>query len=85
MPTHVRHERGRRRERTRAFSVTLRLDDEQAATLELVARADNHTITEAVREAIDAHIEERRLDKAFIERLRQRHEEERALYERLAK
>jgi predicted transcriptional regulator len=64
--------------------MTLRLDDEQAAALDLVARADDQTITQAVRAAIDAHIEARRRDKAFMERLRRRHEQERALYERLS-
>lgn len=49
------------------------------------ARADDQTVTEAVRTAIDAHIEERRRDTDFKERLRRRHEEERALYERLAR
>ena len=66
-------------------TMTLRLTDEQAATLDLVARADEQTVTEAVRTAIDAHIEERRRDKGFMERLRRRQEEERALYERLSK
>lgn len=66
-------------------TMTLRLTDEQAATLDLVARADDQTLTEAVRIAIDAHIAERRRDKDFIERLRRRHEEERALYERLSR
>jgi predicted DNA-binding protein len=65
--------------------MTLRLTDEQAATLDAVARADDQTVTEAVRTAIDAHIEERRQDKDFKERLLRRHEEERALYERLSK
>jgi hypothetical protein len=68
-----------------AKTMTLRLEDEQAATLELVARADDHTITEAVRAAIDEHVEARRRDKAFLERLRARHEQERELYERLAR
>lgn len=68
-----------------AKTMTLRLTDEQAATLELVARADEQTITDAVRAAIDAHIAERRRDKDFKERLRRRHEQERALYERLAR
>jgi len=66
-------------------TMTLRLTDEQAAMLDLVARADDQTVTEAVRTAIDAHIEERRRDKGFKERLRRRHEEERVLYERLSK
>jgi hypothetical protein len=43
------------------------------------------TAREAVRDAIDRHIEERRKDEQFKERLRQRHETERALYERLAR
>jgi hypothetical protein len=68
-----------------AKTMTLRLDDERAATLELIARADDQTVTEAVRTAIDAHIEERRRDKHFRERLRRRHEEEHALYERLSR
>lgn len=67
-----------------AKSMTLRLDDETAAMLELVARAEDQTITETVRAAIDAHIEKRRQDEDFKERLRRRHEEERALYKRLA-
>jgi hypothetical protein len=64
--------------------MTLRLTDEQAAMLDLVARADDQTVTEAVRTAIDAHIEGRRRDEDFKERLRRRHEQERALYERLS-
>ena len=66
-------------------AMTLRLDDERAATLELMARAENKTVTEAVREAIDEHIESRRKDKSFMDRLKARHERERELYERLAK
>jgi predicted transcriptional regulator len=66
-------------------TMTLRLDDERAATLELMARAEDKTMTDAVRAAIDALIEDRRNDKAFMERLRERQERERTLYERLAK
>lgn len=65
-------------------TMTLRLDDERAATLELVARADDQTVTDAVRAAIDEHIERRRADKDFMERLRKRHEAEHELYERLS-
>ncbi len=68
-----------------AKTMTLRLDDERAALLELVARADDKSLTDTVRDAIDLHIEERRKDEAFKERLRQRHETERTLYERLAR
>ena len=75
----------RRRRTLMAKTMTLRLDDERAALLELVARADDKSLTEAVRDAIDRHIEERRKDEQFKERLRQRHEAERVLYERLAR
>ncbi len=68
-----------------AKSMTLRLDDERAAMLELVARAEDKTVTEAVRTAIDAHIEERRKDTAFKKRLAERHELEKELYDRLAR
>ena len=66
-------------------NMTLRLDDERAATLELIARAENKTVTDAVRDAIDDHIEARRKDEAFMDRLKKRHERERELFERLAK
>lgn len=66
-------------------TLTLRLADDQAAMLELVARAEDQTVTEAVRTAIDSHIEARRKDEAFMQRLRERHEREKALYDRLAK
>jgi len=67
-----------------AKTMSLRLDDKQAAMLELVARADDQSLTDAVRQAIDEHIEGRRRDKAFMERLARRRAEEAALYERLA-
>ena len=65
-------------------TMTLRLDDERAAMLELIARADDKTVTDTLRTAIDEHIEARRKDKAFIGRLKVRHERERELFERLA-
>ncbi|ADB53606.1 hypothetical protein [Conexibacter woesei] len=43
-------------------SMTLRLDDERAATLMLVARIDGVTVTDCVRLAIDAHARARRAD-----------------------
>jgi predicted transcriptional regulator len=66
-------------------TMTLRLDDERAGALEMLARADDKSMTEAIRDAIDQHIEQRRNDAEFMERLRARHEQEQALYERLAK
>ena len=65
-------------------NMTLRLDDERAATLELIARAEKKTVTDTVRTAIDEHIAARRKDKAFMDRLKKRHERERELFDRLA-
>jgi hypothetical protein len=50
-----------------------------------MARAEDKSPTDAVRTAIDEHIESHKMDKAFMDRLKQRHERERELYERLAK
>jgi predicted transcriptional regulator len=66
-------------------TMSLRLDDEQAATLELIARADDQSMTEAIRVAIDEHIKTRRADKAFMARLADRRAAETALYDRLSK
>lgn len=65
--------------------MTIRLDAEKAAELEAVARADEMPISEAVREAIDRHIVERRRDKEFRARVRQIIEEDRGVLERLAR
>src|SRR4051794_6856688 len=51
-------------------NMTLRLNDERAATLELVAWVENKTVTDTVRTAIDEHIEARGKDKAFMNRLK---------------
>jgi hypothetical protein len=45
---------------------------------------EDKSLTDAVRTAIDEHIESRKMDKTFMDRLKQRHERERELYERLA-
>jgi predicted transcriptional regulator len=68
-----------------AKTMTLRLDDELGAMLELVARVDEQSLNETVRAAIDAHVAERRSDEAFKVRLRKRHEKDAALYQRLAR
>lgn len=65
-------------------AMSLRLPEDQAAELAAVARADGMKISEAVRQAIDKHIAERRSDPDFQKRLRRRLEEERAILERLA-
>jgi predicted DNA-binding protein len=63
---------------------TLRLSEDQATELAAVCRADGVKVSEAVREAIDKHIAERREDQEFKERLRKRMEEDREVLERLA-
>jgi Arc/MetJ-type ribon-helix-helix transcriptional regulator len=68
-----------------AKAMTLRLGDEQAAILEMVARTDEHSVSDVVREAIDRHIEERRADKDFQDRLRRIMEEDKAILDRLAR
>jgi predicted DNA-binding protein len=63
---------------------SLRLSEQLAAELAAVARTDEVTISEAVREAIAQHIAARRADPAFKERLAKRLEDERKVLERLA-
>lgn len=65
-------------------AMSLRLDDDQAAALELVAKADGRTLSDTVRDAIDAHIEQRRKDAAFKKRLGEIVARERAVLDRLA-
>jgi len=50
--------------------MTLRLDDDQAAELEAIARIENVPMAEEVRRALAAHIEARRKDRAFQSRLK---------------
>jgi predicted DNA-binding protein len=66
-------------------AMTLRLSPEQAAELEAVARADQQTVSETVRDAIDTLIEERRKDEDFQARLRTMIKEEQKVLERLAR
>jgi post-segregation antitoxin (ccd killing protein) len=63
---------------------TLRLPDYMAAELAAVARADDVPVSEAVREAIEKHIAERRADKGFQKRLKQLIEEDQEVLKRLA-
>lgn len=65
-------------------SMTLRLADDKAAELEAIARTDDVPVSEAVRSAIDEHIDRRRHDSEFQERLRKRFEADREVLERLA-
>jgi len=64
--------------------LSLRLPEEIAAEIAAVARADDISMSKAIREAIENHIAARRTDKAFKERLRKRVVEDREILERLA-
>jgi post-segregation antitoxin (ccd killing protein) len=66
-------------------NMTLRLTPEQAAELEAVARAEEISVSDAVREAIAEHIERKRKDTAFQERLRTVLERDREILERLGR
>jgi len=63
---------------------TLRLPDFMAAELAAVAQTDDMSVSEAVREAIEKHIDERRADKGFQQRLKKRLEEDQEILKRLA-
>lgn len=64
---------------------SLRLPEHMAAELAAVARADDMPVSEAVREAIEKHIAERRADKDFQDRVKQLLEEDQELLKRLTK
>jgi hypothetical protein len=66
-------------------ALTLRLPVEQAEALEAVAGVDEVSINEEIRRAIAAHIEARRQDVEFRERLRASIERNREILERLAR
>ena len=64
-------------------NMTLRLSTEQADELEAVARAEGISVSDAVREAISEHIERKRKDNAFRDRLRTVMKRDREILERL--
>lgn len=66
-------------------AMTIRFEDQQAEELEAVAKVDGMPISEAIREAIDKHIEDRRKDKAFQARLRASLDRNREILEKLAR
>lgn len=66
-------------------NMTLRLAAEQADELEAVARAEGISVSDAVRVAIAEHIERKRNDKAFRERLRTVMLRDREIFERLSR
>jgi predicted DNA-binding protein len=62
---------------------SLRLPDYMAAELAAVARTDDMPVSEAVREAIEKHIADRRSDQDFQKRLKKRLEEDQEVLKRL--
>src|SRR4051812_34209258 len=65
--------------------MTLRLDDAQSASLEMISRADGKSMTDTVRTAIERHIEARRGDQDFQDRLADILREDREIIERLSR
>jgi predicted transcriptional regulator len=64
---------------------TVRLDDDQAAELEAVAKVDGVPVAEKIRQAIALHIEQRRNDVEFRARLRQSIADNQKILDRLAR
>ena len=65
-------------------ATTLRLPGPTAEALEIVARADNQSVSEAVRQAVVEHIRARRADPEFQQSLRHLLDSQREVFERLA-
>jgi len=70
---------------TETRSFTLRLPAPLADELATVAEIEGVPVQQAVRDAIAEHIEARRKDKAFQDRLRASAERHREILERLAR
>lgn len=66
------------------YAMTLRLDPEQAAELEAIARVQGIPVAQAIRAAIAASIEAKRSDLEFQARLRVAIARDRAILDRLA-
>ena len=64
---------------------TVRLDDDQAAELEAIAKVDGVSVAEEIRQAITVQIAERRNDEEFRARLRTSIEDNQKVLERLAR
>lgn len=63
---------------------TIRQPADQADELEFIARVDGVPVSEAIRVAIADHIQARRADPAFQQRLRTRIDADRNILKRLA-
>ncbi len=65
-------------------TTTVRMQASTAEALELVARTDNLSVSEAVRVAVNEYIDSRRADPEFQKRLTNLFEAERDVFEKLA-
>jgi predicted transcriptional regulator len=65
-----------------AKAMTVRLSEEQAKALEMVASVENLPISDVIRAAISTHIESRRRDPTFQEGLKDRISQARRLLDR---
>ena len=65
--------------------LSLRLPEEIAVEIAAVARANGVSVSKAIRMAIEDYVAAQRADKGFKERLKQRLEEDRKIFERLGK
>jgi hypothetical protein len=65
-------------------AITVRLDADQAADIEVVATADGVSVAEEIRQAVADRIDARRRDPAFQERIRSIIEQNQRVLERLA-
>jgi hypothetical protein len=62
----------------------LRLDEDEAAELALLAQIDDLTLADELRQAIRHHLEQKRRDPEFQKRLRASRERNEELYARLS-
>lgn len=69
---------------TESKVTTIRQPMDQADELEFIARVDGVPVSEAIRDAIGQHIERRRSDPEFQQRLRERMDADRNILKRLA-
>lgn len=69
----------------RQKALTVRLDPNQHAELEAVARVDETTVSESIRTAVDEYIEAKRTDHEFRSRLKSHIEQNREILDRLAR
>lgn len=66
-------------------ALTLRIPADQHAQLEAIARVDDRSVNQTVKEAIDALIVAKRADREFKDRLAAHMAEHKAILDRLAK